>query len=357
VRYNYDSGIDDSISRLTSLSDYRIVEEGLGGLTLECTRAVLEKYDYLGAGTVVRRSHPETGIDLSYIKLSGESVGDAGDQYTGLDRFSRIVDQRWMTAANGVSVDRYQYTYDRDGNRLTKSNALNSSLNESYSYDGLNQLTGYSKTGTAKSWDYDALGNWDGVTTNGSTQTRTANRQNEITSISGATTPTYDAVGNMRTDETGRQFVYDAWNRLVTVKNASGTQLARYDYDGLTRRVQENDKQLYYSSSWQVIEEDIPSNVEVRTMVWSPVYVDAMVMRSLTRKGTESNVYTTHDANLNVTALTNEGGTVFERYLRPLRLRHRPRRKLDRHLPRLRLAIPAPRRTIQRGERVVFVQV
>ena len=76
-----------------------------------------------------------------------------------------------------------------------------------------------------QSWDYDALGNWDSVTTNGSAQTRTANRQNEITSVSGATTPTYDANGNMTTDETGKQFVYDAWNRLKVVKNSGGTTL------------------------------------------------------------------------------------------------------------------------------------
>jgi len=31
---------------------------------------------------------------MTYIKLATESTGDAGDQYTGLDRFGRIVDQR-----------------------------------------------------------------------------------------------------------------------------------------------------------------------------------------------------------------------------------------------------------------------
>jgi hypothetical protein len=33
-------------------------------------------------------------VDVTYIKQTGESNGDAGDQYTGLDRFGRIVDQR-----------------------------------------------------------------------------------------------------------------------------------------------------------------------------------------------------------------------------------------------------------------------
>ena len=54
-----------------------------------------------GAGTVVTRAHPQPGVDLTYVKLSGESAGDAGDQYTGLDRFGRVVDQRWIGRRQG----------------------------------------------------------------------------------------------------------------------------------------------------------------------------------------------------------------------------------------------------------------
>ena len=55
-----------------------------------------KSYSYLGLGTVViaairnrRRSH---------LREAGrcESNGDAGDQYIGLDRFGRVVDQRWV---------------------------------------------------------------------------------------------------------------------------------------------------------------------------------------------------------------------------------------------------------------------
>ena len=85
VGYNYATGLDSTISRLSSITD--------SGVTLE-------SYLYLGLGTVVVRAHAQTGVDLSSVKLSGESVGDAGDQVTGLDRFGRIVDQRWR--AGGV---------------------------------------------------------------------------------------------------------------------------------------------------------------------------------------------------------------------------------------------------------------
>src|SRR5262249_51654654 len=66
LTFNYSSGLNDAISRLSSLSD---------------ATGTLESYDYLGLSTVVRRAHPEPGVDLTYIKQIGENNGDAGDQY------------------------------------------------------------------------------------------------------------------------------------------------------------------------------------------------------------------------------------------------------------------------------------
>ena len=306
VNRNYDAGLDNDISRLSSLSD--------GAVTLE-------GYEYLGLSSMVERSHPETGIDLSYIKRSGESNGDAGDQYIGLDRYGRIDDQRWLDASTGVAVDRYGYSYDRNGNRTERDNLVNSNFNETYTYDGLNQLSSFDRSSTrSQSWDYDALGNWDSVTTDSVTETRGHNEQNEITSVSGATTPTYDANGNMTGDETGRQFMYDAWNRLVGVKDSGGTTLTEYGYDAMNRRVSEKDgttKDLYYSAGWQVLEEQV-GGVTTESYVWSPVYVDAMIARD---RDTDSNgtlderLYVLHDANFNVTGLVDTSGNVVERFV------------------------------------------
>jgi YD repeat-containing protein len=231
LSFDYATGLSDSISRLSALKE---------GTT------TLESYDYLGLGTVVRQSHPLPGVDLTYIKQTGESNGDAGDQYSGIDRFGRIVDQRWLKTSTPTGTnDRFQYGYDRDGNRLYRDNLVNDSFDELYhangpsaGYDRLNQLTDFRRgalsdtnsdnvpdtvatASRSQNWDYDALGNWDSVTSDGGTQTRTHDKQNEITSVSGATTPTYDANGKLTKDETGKQFVYDAWNRFVTVKDSS----------------------------------------------------------------------------------------------------------------------------------------
>ena len=243
VNYNYGAGLDSSISRLSSLSDS-------GG--------VLESYKYLGLDTVVERDHPQNNVNLTYISQNG-STGDAGDQYTGLDRFGRVVDQNWYDTNTATSTDDFKYIYDRDGNVTDRLNVLDSIFSEGYSYDNLNQLTTFSRnTGHSQSFVPDALGNFTSVVTDGTTQTRTANQQNEITSISGAGAVTYDADGNTTADGSGNTYVYDAWDRLVRVVN-NGTTVASYGYNGLGERITETHgtttTDLYYSAAWQVLEE------------------------------------------------------------------------------------------------------
>ncbi|WP_161968070.1 RHS repeat domain-containing protein [Fimbriiglobus ruber] len=322
VTDNYASGLDNTISRLTSLSD---------------TTGTLESYKYLGLDTVVERDHPESGVNLTDISQTG-STGDAGDQYTGLDRFGRVVDQNWYDPTTSISAVDLQYGYDADGNVLWRNDTVNTAFGEVYTYDGLNQLatfargtlngtkTGISGTASAtQSWTPDALGNFTSVTTNGTAQSRTANAQNEITAIGGATTPTYDANGNMTTDETGLQYVYDAWNRLVMVKSSGGTTLETNTYDGksrlVTQTVSGTTTNSYYSNQWQVLEQQVGTEYTTRN-VWSPVYVNAMVDRDTDTSGTGltatgsgyQRLWPAQDANWNVVALVNGSATVVERY-------------------------------------------
>jgi RHS repeat-associated protein len=325
---NYATGLDSSISRLSSLSD---------------TSATLEAYSYLGLGTVVKRAHPQPGVDLTYIKQGAEGNGDAGDQYTGLDRFGRVVDQRWVKTSDGSHTDRFQYGYDRDGNRLFRKNLVDAAFSELYhangataGYDQLNQLIDFRRgtlsdsnsdgtpdtvTTASRSqvWAFDAFGNWTTITTDGNAQTRTHNRQNQVTSISGQITPAYDANGNVTTDQTGKTLVYDAWNRLVQVKQGM-TSLVSYRQDALSRRVSENPgtlKDLYYTFAWQVVEEREGSLVRAQ-YVLSPVYVDAIVERDRDTNGDgtlEERLYVQQDANWNVTAIISSAGGAQERYV------------------------------------------
>src|SRR5262249_39254256 len=110
---------------------------------------------------------------------------------------------------------------------------LSASGNNGVNGTGLDTVASPSQT---QSFQLDALGNQSSVTTNSTMQTRTSNAQNELTGV-GTATLDYDANGNMTTDETGKTLVYDAWNRLVGVKDSSGNTLETDTYDALGRRI------------------------------------------------------------------------------------------------------------------------
>jgi YD repeat-containing protein len=96
LNYNYATGVDNTISRLTSISD---------------SSATLEGYTYLGLDTLVQRSHPQNGVNQTYITPGGNP--DGGDQYTGLDRFGRVVEQRWVNTNTSSNTDDFLYTYEQ----------------------------------------------------------------------------------------------------------------------------------------------------------------------------------------------------------------------------------------------------
>ena len=74
-----------------------------------------------------------------------------------------------------------------------------------------------------------------------------------------------------------------------------------------------------YSSDWQVLEEQVAGVSKIQ-YVWSPVYVDAIVLRDRDLDGNPANgleerLYAQQDANYNMTALVSTSGTVLERYV------------------------------------------
>lgn len=325
VTYDYGAlgSLNEKISRVG------VIKEG---------STTLEGYSYLGLGTIVERDRPQPGTKLTYFQSGGS--GDGGDAYVGLDRFGRVVDQRWVKGA--TDIDRFLYTYDRNSNRLTKdvtATGAPTDLDEAYFYDGLDRLTRVNRgtlvSGTisdanatyTQTWTLDGLGNWSGFVTDSNggapggtitTRTKTHNRRNRITSISGQFTPTYDANGNMTGDEAGRTFKYDAWDRLVA--EGVGLENVRYIYDGRGYRVERivNGVSTYYhyTEDWQLIEERLLGSgvgPTIAAYVWGMGYVDSMVLRD--DYLTQARHYAQQDANYNVMSLTDRSGTVQERYV------------------------------------------
>lgn len=327
--YGSAGGTDDLLSRVTALKQ---------GTT------TLVGYSYLGRDEIVIAGYSgQPGVELTYFTSGGS--GDAGDQYTGLDRFGRVIDQRWRKTSDNTDRERVKYGFDRVSNRIWRQNTVaGTGQDEFYTYDTLNQvktlkrgtLTGTPPTGISgtPSWEeqftYDPTGNWNGATTgyktlvSGSTtldQNRTHNEANEILTITGTPNwidPAHNAVGNMTvmpqpgTPTSSYDAKYDAWNRLVEVKVTGGSVVGAYAYDGLNRRVRKTTpsptRDYYYTRQWQVIEERISGGVD-RQFVWGQRYPDDLVLRD---RGAER-FYVLHDY-FHPTAVVNTSANVQERY-------------------------------------------
>jgi RHS repeat-associated protein len=136
----------------------------------------------------------------------------------------------------------YNATYDYDGaGNITgiTSSAPTPALNSTFGYDSLNRLTSASySTGdtgipTAYTYDYDAYGNMRTVRHNGVIAfNMNYTQQNRIDDIAYQ----YDARGNLTT-ASGRNFIWDAENRLRAVTDAAGQFMAEYAYDDRGLRI------------------------------------------------------------------------------------------------------------------------
>ena len=331
--YGASGGIDDLLDRVRELRD---------GTTIG---TVLARYTKRGTNATVVVEYPEPTVELTYIKQGGEPVGDAGDQYTGLDRFNRIEDIRWLKRAGTTiaDVERVQYGFDRASNRTWRKNLVAPpGFDEAYEYDGLYQLSdmcrgelniNHTTIGAIpvweESWNYDSAGNWKDYTTrvggnDPTVQTRTHNKVNEITFIDGSNTKVgYDGAGNMTVMPkvgalgTTQQNTWDAWNRLVKVMEGAAV-IGQYAYDGLTRRIAKTVsgelRHGYFTAQWQLVEErtDASTTAE-RQFVWGTRYLDDLILRDCAAF-TPTRLYALHD-QWHVTGVVDTTGVVQERYI------------------------------------------
>ena len=343
------SPLTDGASRLTGLvyPDGREVgyeHDALGRLTAivdgptGAAAPTLEGYAYLGLGSLVERDRPEPGHRWTLVGDASDG-SDSGDPYGGLDRFGRVVDHRWTTDG-GVDLERHAYGYDPNGNRLWEDDLLAPGRGELYhdgsGYDALDRMTSFSRgtlvdtdgdgafdaaSGVTESrdWQLDALGNWEAV--GGESSPREHDAQNRLTRVEGETLA-HSRNGEMTRDEGGQSLAYDAWGRLVRVTDAAGAVVGDYAYDALQRRAVQDGVNLLYAG-WQAVEErDADAGTVLAQNVWSAAYVDAMVLRdadtdgdgAVTDAGGSRRLYALHDANFDVTAVTDAGGNVVERY-------------------------------------------
>jgi RHS repeat-associated protein len=196
--------------------------------------------------------------------------------------------------------------------------------------------TGIASPTFQQCWTLDPTGNWRGFneSTNGTSwalnQTRAANTVNEITGITNIlgtawVNPAYDPAGNMTTmpqpGNPGSSYIgtYDAWNRLVFLKDgASNVQQNQYDARNFrtviltyAAGVLSETRHAYFTSVWQNIEERTGTVTTAdKQFVWGMRYIDDLILRDLTSE----RLYVHQDANWNVTSISNTAGSTEERY-------------------------------------------
>ncbi len=353
LHIGYNSGADESLGRVSFLADDSSGSPGTH----------LAEYTYLGLGMVAKVDYtePDLRCDLAH--------GTGDDPFDGLDRFDRVVDLLWRDYGSSIDVERVKHGYDRAGNRLWRECPVPAAQNpavhmdELYTYDGIYQLKTFKRgdlngtkdaiaSGTlkfAQEWSFDPTGNWTvfkedatGDSTFELDQSRTHNKFNEITQIAGSSSHVaHDRAGNMtktpKSDNwtASHDNVYDAWNRLVTVKDGANKVIDN-SYDALTRRTLkkvyvsgtlDHTRHYYYSDSWQVLEErkDTATRAD-RQFLWGPRSIDDLVLRDrdadgsastgnlgVSGSGVEERIYCLQDPSWNVTVVADVNGDTHER--------------------------------------------
>ncbi|MCG3136725.1 MAG: hypothetical protein HJJLKODD_00561 [Phycisphaerae bacterium] len=302
VTLNYGNNSSDADSALSRVT--RIDDSALG---------ILSNYDYMGTG---RR------IGLTLGNGINQTVFD-GLTYAGLDRYGRLVDLDYDSAL-GATLQRYQYGYDRAGNRtfarVTQLSSHDNDRSWFYQYDDLQRLVDAhmgellpdnsaivpTAPNTQHTWLLDNLGNWSGgddVT--GSFMKFTdadgdgtpddldwihhaVNADNEIASLTADGSPPtnfiYDPAGNLAFDGT-LVYQYDGFNHLAQVNlpgsavldgegriesGQLGTLKGRYSYDGLGRLVVSEQRPSSSTSRWDYYYDGVRRIAEVTSLSLQP---------------------------------------------------------------------------------------
>lgn len=190
------------------------------------------------------------------------------------------------------------YSYD-DASRVTAiEDAANAALNQAYTYDLLDRLTGATGTGLNQGWTYDANHNRSSQTGSQLSTYTMANGSNRLASITGALTRAYnyDTAGNVTGDGT-TTFTYNDAGRLSSSTTAGVT--TTYSYNALGERVRKQtagtSTYFLYDEAGHLIGEYGSSGSLIQEIVW----LDETPVAVLKPNGTGVSVFYIHTDHLN----------------------------------------------------------
>ena len=227
---------------------------------------------------------------------------------------------------SGTTLARLDYGYNTVGNRTNRAESLNDldpAVNDLYSYDSTDQVTGVTYgSGRVVGYQYDPLGNLTQKVDNGTAANYTANSLNQYTYINSQAL-SYDAKGNLL-QRPGWAYTWDAHNRLRSAAPASphsGSLRLTFSYDGRNRCAIRRTytwtegawqwtTTLYLTySDWNLLEERDSEGTLAAAYVHGPGVDDVVARLTPT-----STLYYHADAQHSTVAVTGAQGDVLERY-------------------------------------------
>ena len=270
----------DALNRLTSITNNK-------GFATNFT------YDALGRRTSMTHGN---GVVTTY-------------QYDPASQLTRLAHQ-----LGAATINSFDYSYDRVGNRTSKTSRDGAA---NYTYDTLNRLVQAINplpTNPLESFQYDAVGNRTNSNQNFSSSFDAANRLLE----DGNFTYQYDNNGNLtrKTAKVGgaiTSYEYDAENKLVRV--VSNGTVVNQKYDGLGRRVEKEvisasttTTRFIYDNEDILLELDGSNNIVAR-YTHGPGIDEPLIMEK------NSQAFFYHADGLgSITEITDSAGVVKQRY-------------------------------------------
>jgi RHS repeat-associated protein len=195
-------------------------------------------------------------------------------------------------------------------------------------YDSEDRLVNWQRpdNNLTQAWNLSLVGDWNSITENSQTQSRTHGPTHELQAVAGQAVQ-HDVKGNMtlipanlRPTTSGTtqplSLSWDFDNRLASADtNNDSTADVFYKWDALGRRVLRDDgtnATVYVQSDQQTIA-DYTAGTAATSPTYTYVYasyIDEPVMRT----GSGNSIYFHRNQQYSITALTNGGGAITERY-------------------------------------------
>jgi len=278
------------------------------------------------------------GIDFDATTIDTRTYDDGGRMLTsaynnGVSETRAYNNDNTLASINftGAPIDNLSYNWDANKNKT--SEGITGTMSGygfdvgTSGYDDEDRLVAWNRddNNLDQAWNLSLVGDWNSVTENASTQSRTHGPTHELLTAAGQTIA-HDAKGNqtsipavLRVSPSPNLPLSLQWgfeNKLISADTDNDAVAdVTYQWDALGRRVGRDDgttATVFVQSGQQTIA-DYTSGTAAASPTYTYVYanyIDEPVMRA----GTGGLRYYHRNQQYSVIALTNGGGTIAERY-------------------------------------------